>query len=122
MHVYIKQGTYFLINVLLCTILFFIFSESITLVGFIDTIFYIGLLYFCIGLLWLVIRGQFFDVMVFSFRRVTSKMSKSKAWMERFEEKKLPSELTEKKTMQFFLIQGLLLLLLMLLLFIIYYS
>ncbi|KGX92688.1 hypothetical protein N781_15345 [Pontibacillus halophilus JSM 076056 = DSM 19796] len=99
-HWFTNKWFYLLLNLCVATLLFFILSESRSLVTYINMTFYFSYVYFFIGLVMLVVKGKFIDGVTYSFRRFSNRMniSRHKDYMDDWETKKLPSELINAHT------------------------
>lgn len=73
-------------------VLFLIFSPEYTLVNLIDIVFYFGFLYLVVFLFLYIVKGKFFDGLVYSFRKFNHVMFKKGDYLEGWKEKPLPSE------------------------------
>ncbi|WP_052000510.1 DUF3899 domain-containing protein [Gracilibacillus boraciitolerans] len=116
-----KHLLLFIIHLIVCLFLIFLFHESLTLLVLINFLFYLTIFYLLIGLYLYVMSRQFFDITAKGFRRVFSGRSKTKDLDELAESRKLPSEKVNKAWISFFLIQGSLLIFSMILLLVFYY-
>lgn len=81
-----------LINLIISLVLFFIISDKITLLNYINSLFYLCLLYLVVVLVIYTIKGGFFDGITYSFRRFHAVMFNPGDLLEEWKEKPLPSE------------------------------
>ncbi|AWI14019.1 DUF3899 domain-containing protein [Caldibacillus thermoamylovorans] len=86
-----RQAGLFLVNMAVIFVVFFFGSEH-TLISFINTVFYVGLIYVVTVLFMFTVKGGFFDGLVFGFRRYNHIMFKRKDYLEEWKKKPLPSE------------------------------
>ncbi|QGS69978.1 DUF3899 domain-containing protein [Oceanobacillus sp. 143] len=98
-----------------------LFSDQYNITNFINTLFYISLLYIIIGLFLYIKRGGFFDGITFGFRRFWSVMSRHPDYLEEWKEKPLPSESKNEKFYRFIKFQGIALFIILVVLLVIYY-
>ncbi|MFG6118115.1 DUF3899 domain-containing protein [Thalassobacillus sp. B23F22_16] len=117
-----NKWLFFIINLGLTTLLFFILAPVYNLFHYIDVLFYLSLFYLLFGLLMWVIRGGFFDSMTYGFRAVVNRFTKNTDYMESWKEKSLPSQKINKSVVRVFLFQGALLTVVMTLLLFFYYA
>ncbi|WHX25901.1 DUF3899 domain-containing protein [Virgibacillus halodenitrificans] len=93
MQLFMNKWFYFLINILVVTLVFFLFTPKYDLENYINTWFYVFLLSLVAILFLFIKKGGFFDGLAFSFRRFGSIMSKKKKdYMGEWKEKPAPSE------------------------------
>ncbi|MBO8156271.1 MAG: DUF3899 domain-containing protein [Bacillaceae bacterium] len=111
-----------LFNFTLILIIFFLKSPSYDLFHFINSLFYVGSVYFFAGLLLMVIKGKFFDGITYSFRRFFHKSSKQPDYLDEWEVKPLPSEKVNPDLLKVCLFQGSIIFVIMGILIYVYYS
>ncbi|MEH7176317.1 DUF3899 domain-containing protein [Neobacillus vireti] len=116
-----NKWKFFSLNLLLTLLIFFIFSADYNLLNFINSLFYISIIYFTTVLLMYTIKGGFFDGVTFGFRRFNSIMFKRNDYLEEWREKPLPSEKFNSSLYQRIKFQAVSLLILLILLLFIYY-
>lgn len=111
----------FLINIALISIVVFFANQDNLFIKLIDVVFYFDLLYTIIFLFLFVLKGRFFDGLVFGFRRFNHVMFNRNDVLEEWKEKPLPSESINLRFYEVVKIQSITLTTLLILLLIIYY-
>jgi len=111
-----------LINKLITTIFFLIYSPSYTILYYINSLFYLSLLYLIVFLFMYTTKGGFFDGVTFGFRRFNHIILKQNDYLEEWREKPLPSEKINMNFYQTLKFQALALFVLLSLLLVLYYS
>lgn len=112
---------FLLINIVISLILFFITSPSYDLRYFIDSLFYLSLIYFILLLFLFIMKGRFFDGITWGFRRFRSIMSKNRDYLTELGDTPMPSDRISISFYQFIVFQTFTLLLILILLFGVYY-
>ncbi|TFJ93461.1 DUF3899 domain-containing protein [Lentibacillus salicampi] len=119
----LKTNLYILMANIGLIISFFYWSASeFTLLQFLNTTFYVVLIYMIISLVTYTIKGGFYDGVTFGFRRFRSVMSKDGDPLEEWREKPAPSARVNSTFYRIVRFQWVALLLLLLILILIYYS
>ena len=113
---------FFLLNLLLTLLIFFIFSSNYNFLNFINSLFYLGIVYLITVLLMYTIKGGFFDGVTFGFRRFNSIMFKRDDHLEEWRDKPLPSEKFNASLYQRFKFQAISLFVLLIILLFLYYT
>lgn len=120
--VHIKNKWIFLlINVFLSIILFLTSAPAYNLRHFIDSLFYLALVYFILLLFLLIIRGRFFDGISWSFRKFRSVMSKERDYLTELGDVPMPSDRISITFYRFIVFQTFALLVILFLLLVVYY-
>lgn len=87
-----NKWKFLFLNILLTLLIFLISSSDYNLLNFINSLFYLSIVYLMTVLLMYTIKGGFFDGVTFGFRRFNSIMFKRNDYLEEWREKPLPSE------------------------------
>ncbi|ASK61985.1 hypothetical protein CFK37_07340 [Virgibacillus phasianinus] len=120
--VYIKNKWIFLLfNVFIGFVILLLSTSPINLRFFIDSLFYVTIVYIILMLLLFIIRGRFFDGIIWSFRRFGSIMSKNRDYLEEAEGSPKLSERINLPFYRFIAFQTFALLIILVLLLILYY-
>lgn len=109
-----------LINLLLSFIFFLLLAAEYNLHHYINALFYIGFSYLILWLISFVIRGRFFDGIVYGFRRFGARIG-NKDLLDEWAERPNPSESISTTFLTVILFQGLSLTLIMIGLLVIFY-
>jgi hypothetical protein len=117
-----NKWKFFLLNLLLTLLIFLIFSSNYNLLNFINSLFYLSIIYLITVLLMYTIKGGFFDGVTFGFRRFNSIMFKRDDHLEEWRDKPLPSEKFNASLYQRFKFQAISLLVLLIILLFLYYT
>ncbi|WP_045514650.1 DUF3899 domain-containing protein [Neobacillus niacini] len=116
-----NKWKFFILNLLITLLIFFIFSSNYNLLNFINSLFYLSFIYLITVLLMYTIKGGFFDGVTFGFRRFNSIMFKRNDYLEEWRDKPLPSEKFNASLYQRLKFQAISLLVLLIILLIFYY-
>lgn len=116
-----NKWKFFILNLLITVLIFFIFSSNYNLLNFINSLFYLSFIYLITVLLMYTIKGGFFDGVTFGFRRFNSIMFKRNDYLEEWRDKPLPSEKFNASLYQRLKFQAISLLVLLIILLIFYY-
>lgn len=112
---------FLLTNIVISFILFFITSPSYNLRYFIDSLFYISLIYFILLLFLFIMKGRFFDGITWGFRRFRSIMSKNRDYLTELGDTPMPSDRISISFYRFIVFQTFTILLILVLLLSVYY-
>lgn len=122
MMVYIKnKWFFFLINIFVSILLFLIYSPAYNLKYFIDSLFYVTVVYLIFMLFLFIVRGRFLDGITWSFRKFASIMSKNRDYLEELGDNPMLSERINITFYRFIVFQTLALLVTLVLLLVVYY-
>jgi hypothetical protein len=116
-----NKWIFLLINIVITLFLFLILAPDHNLLHFINTLFYIFLVYLLFVLIMYTAKGGFFDGVTYGFRRFNSVMFKRDDYLEEWRDKPLPSETVNMNFYQRLKFQFISILLLLLVLLILYY-
>jgi Domain of unknown function (DUF3899) len=116
-----KNGSLFLLNILLTFIFFFIFADEYSLLHYINMLFYICFLYVVIFLIQYTMKGGFFDGITFGFRRFHHNLFNKDDYLEEWRDKPLPSEKVQPSVYHMMVFQSISLILVLILLLGLYY-
>lgn len=83
---------FLLINLVVTTILYFLFAPNYNFLHYINTFFYYYFAFLLLFLFMYTARGGFFDGVTFGFRRFRAVMFKNSDYLEDWRTKPLPSE------------------------------
>ena len=119
---YKNQLMIFLVNMIVTTIFFLIYSSSYTILHYINSLFYLSLIYLIVFLFIYTTKGGFFDGITFGFRRFNHVILKQSDYLEEWRERPFPSEKINKHFYQTLKFQALALFVLLSLLLVLYYS
>ena len=119
---YKNQLMIFLVNMIVTTIFFLIYSSSYTILHYINSLFYLSLIYLIVFLFIYTTKGGFFDGITFGFRRFNHVILKQSDYLEEWRERPFPSEKINKNFYQTLKFQALALFVLLSLLLVLYYS
>lgn len=117
-----NNRNFFLLNILITLLLFFIFSSNYNLLNFINSLFYLSFLYLVIVMFMYTSKGGFFDGVTFGFRRFKSIMFTRNGYLEEYLDKPLPSENFNASIYQRLKFQTVSLLVLLIILIFLYYT
>ncbi|WP_404456121.1 DUF3899 domain-containing protein [Virgibacillus necropolis] len=120
--IYLKnKWIFFLINIFVTILLFMTSSPTYNLTHFINSLFYVLLVYLILLLFLFIIKGRFFDGITWSFRRFRSIMSKNRDYLEELGDNPMLSERISITFYRFIAFQTFALLVFLMLLLVIYY-
>jgi hypothetical protein len=119
---YKNKWIIFLINLLITTVFFLIYAPSYAILYYINSLFYLSLVYLIVFLFMYTTKGGFFDGITFGFRRFNHVILKQNDYLEEWREKPLPSEKLNVHFYQILKFQALALIVLLSLLLVLYYS
>lgn len=115
-----KQIRWLLIHLSMTFLLAFLVNKDITLLSIINTLFFIAIFYLILWLSLVIVKGGFFDGVVFGFRKVGKNLFQKNLSVE-WEEKPDPSKVVKLTYLPFFRFQALGLCCVLLILLIIFY-
>jgi Domain of unknown function (DUF3899) len=113
---------FFILNLIITLLIFFIISSDYNLLNFINAVFYLSFVYLMIVLFMYTAKGGFFDGVTFGFRRFNTLMFKKNDYLESWRDKPLPSEKFNASLYQRLKFQAILMLVLLIILLVLYYS
>lgn len=117
-----NKWIFLLVNIVISIVLFFISSPVYTLIYFINSLFYIALLYIILFLFLFIIKGRFFDGISWSFRRFGLIMSKKRDYLAELEDTPELSSRISNSFYRFIAFQTFFLIVLLIVLLGVYYS
>lgn len=116
-----NKWKFFIFNLLVSLLIFFIFSSTYNLLNFINSVFYLSFFYLITVLFMYTAKGGFFDGVTFGFRRFNTLMFKKNDYFEDWRDKPLPSEKFNASLYQRLKFQTISLLVLLTILLFLYY-
>lgn len=109
------------VNLMIILVLFFGFLSNKSFLDFINAGFYVFSVYFILSLIFFVIKGKFFDGIIYSFRRFSSRVAKGNA-NEDYLQKRDPSETLSSQFLSIWYFQTIILAVFICFLLLLYYS
>ncbi|SDJ87141.1 DUF3899 domain-containing protein [Sediminibacillus albus] len=109
------------INLTASLVIFLASTPGLQLEHFINALFYVGGIYFFVGLFLWVVRGRFFDGVTVGFQKTYERVFKRRDYLSEAEEKALPSDKVSKSLISMFMFQAAFLLAVMLLFLALFY-
>lgn len=116
-----NKWTFFLVNIFISIILFFISAPAYNLRYLINSLFYVSFVYLIFMLFLFIIKGRFFDGITWSFRRFRSVMSKNRDILAEMGDYPMPSDRISSTFYRFITFQTFALLIILIMLLIVYY-
>lgn len=117
-----NKWKFFLLNLFITLLIFFIFSSTFNFLNYINAVFYLSFVYLIIVLFMYTAKGGFFDGVTFGFRRFNTLMFKKNDYLEEWRDKPLPSEKFNASLYQRLKFQTILLLALLIISLFLYYT
>nr|WP_309101852.1 DUF3899 domain-containing protein [Fredinandcohnia onubensis] len=117
-----NKWKFFILNLFITLLIFFIFSSAYNLLNFINSVFYLSFFYLITVLFMYTTKGGFFDGVTFGFRRFNSLMFKRNDYLEEWRDKPLPSEKFNASLYQRLKFQTICMLVLLIVLLVLYYT
>ncbi|MBE4909375.1 DUF3899 domain-containing protein [Bacillus luteolus] len=119
----LKKTSYLvIISIFVICLLSYLYSQTVSLLSFINFTFFISSFFILLYLLLFVAKGGFFDGITYSFRRFTKQFSRTEVFAEDdLEQMALPSEMLRYKKTTPIILNGLILFVLMLVGLLFYY-
>ncbi|WP_419954900.1 DUF3899 domain-containing protein [Neobacillus niacini] len=117
-----KKWNFFILNLFITLLIFFIFSKDYNLLNFINAVFYLSFFYLIVFLFMYTAKGGFFDGVTFGFRRFNTLMFKRNDYLEDWRNKPLPSEKFNASLYQRLKFQTSSMLVLLIILLVLYYT
>ncbi|RKD68071.1 uncharacterized protein DUF3899 [Sinobaca qinghaiensis] len=111
----------FAVNLMIILVLFFGLFSNKSFLDFINGGFYVFSVYFILSLIFFVIKGKFFDGIIYSFRRFSSRVAKGNA-NEDYLQKRDPSETLSSQFLSIWYYQTIILAVFICFLLLLYYS
>ncbi|MEQ6375490.1 DUF3899 domain-containing protein [Bacillaceae bacterium S4-13-58] len=111
-----------MLNLVVGTLFFLISSTPKQLSTLINILFYLSSAYLFMGIALFVIKGQFFDGVIFGFRRFFFRISKSRDLLDEWEPKPPISEKVNQTFLYVVFFQGVMLLLIMFVALFVFYQ
>lgn len=116
-----NKWIFLLINILVSMIIFLFTAPAYNLKYFINSLFYVALVYLILLLFLFIIKGRFFDGITWSFRRFRSVMSTNRDLLAELGDYPMPSDRINISFYRSITFQTLSLLIILILLLVVYY-
>jgi hypothetical protein len=117
-----NKWKFFILNLFITLLIFFIFSPAYNLLNLINSVFYLSFVYLISVLFMYTAKGGFFDGVTFGFRRFNNLMFKKNDYLESWRDKPLPSEKFNASLYQRLKFQAISMLVLLIILLVLYYT